>query len=383
MIKARDVKKLLTIEDIKKVVKSLGGVIKSENSKEIIFSSICHHKNAENHKSKLYFYIKTRSFFCYSCSSAYDIFSLVQRRKSLLGESLTFFQCVKYVCDICGIECEDIKETDNTSNKCDWQSCVSRYNRYSSNYKENTIYDKSILDNLSNKYYQGWVDENISIDVQEKFGIKFYDFKQQICIPIYDDEANFMGIHCRNLNPEAIENGYKYMPFMDLVGNEYSFNTSNILYGLNMNKENIRYTKTAIIFESPKSVLMYESISDVNNSVALFGMNMQKIKRDLLMKYECEHYVVALDRQYDKQYKDGVFCDENGNEIKVKTEEYAKYLKIINKIVKMLKPYGTVDVIIDNDENRKLEYKASPVDCGKEIWEYLLENRLKNVEKVE
>lgn len=377
---------MLTLQDYEDIIVSLGGVIKEKKQNKWILLTFCHNVEALDGSPKLEFYLNTKTFFCFSgCQTSYNIITLVQQRFKILGEEKNRVQCLKYIIEICSlnVNLDNFQMKEKPKDKCDWQSCVSRYNRYSSNYTENTIYDKSILDNLSNKYYQGWVDENISIDVQEKFGIKFYDFKQQICIPIYDDEANFIGVHCRNLNPEAIENGYKYMPFMDLAGNEYSFNTSNILYGLNMNKENIRYTKTAIIFEAPKSVLMYESISDVNNSVALFGMNMQKIKRDLLMKYECEHYIIALDRQYDKQYKDGVFCDENGNEIKVKTEEYAKYLKIINKIVKMLKPYGTVDVIIDNDENRKLEYKASPVDCSKEIWEYLLENRLKNVEKVE
>lgn len=375
MIKAEDIKKILTIDDYKKVLASLGATIKSEDSKQIIYSSICHHKNAENHKKKLYFYKKTKSFFCYSCTSAYDLFALVQKRKELLGESCFFPNAIKYICDTCGIACGDIKDTTNVNNKCDWQSAINKYNRYSSNHRENTIYDKSILDNLSNKYYQGWINENISIKTQEKFGIKFYDYKQQICIPIYDDEANFVGVHCRNLNPEAIENGYKYMPFMDLAGNEYSFNISNILYGLNMNKENIRYTKTAVIFEAPKSVLMYESISDVNNSVALFGMNIQKIKKDLLLKYGCEHYIIALDRQYRKQYKDGNYCNEFGDTVKARTEEYDKYLKIIYKIVRILQPYGKVEIILDTDEDRLLDYKDAPVDKGQEIWEKLYNNR--------
>lgn len=384
MIKAEDIKKLLTVQDLINITLSLGAEIKSplNDEKQIIFTSICHHKDANNHKPKLYLYKHTKSFFCYSCSSAFDIFSLIQKRKELLGEKCSFIQALKYVCDFCGIDTGDIKDEIKNNNHCDWQSCLQKYTRYKSNSKENQIYDKSVLDNLEDKYHLDWINEGISIETQQKFGIKWYNYKQQIVIPVYDDMGNFVGGHVRNLLPEVIEQGYKYMPFSSLSF-DYSFNTGNILYGLNVNKENIRYTKTAILFEAPKSVMMLEDITDMNNSVALFGMNMQKIKRDLLMKYNCEHYIIALDRQYEKQYKDGNFCDENGNEIRVKTDEYSRYTKIIEKIVKLLKPYGTVDVIIDNDENRKLPYKASPIDCGKEVWEYLYKNRKewKDIEK--
>lgn len=374
MIKAEDIKKLLTVQDLINITLYLGAEIKSQNNKEIIFTSICHHKDANNHKPKLYFYISTKSFYCYSCSNSFDIFSLVQTRKELLGEKCSFIQSLKYVCDFCGIDTGDINDDIKNDNRCDWQSCLNKYTRYKSNPKENKIYDKSILDNLEDKYHIDWINEGISIETQQKFGIKWYNYRQQIVIPTFDDVGNFIGAHCRNLLPEAIEQGYKYMPFSSLSF-DYNFNTGNILYGLNVNKENIRYTKTAILFEAPKSVMMLEDITDMNNSVALFGMNMQKVKRDLLMKYDCEHYIIALDRQYDKQYKDGNFCDENGNKIKVKTDEYARYIKTIKKIVKLLKPYGIVDVIIDSDENRKLPYKASPVDCSKEIWEYLYKNK--------
>lgn len=374
MIKAEDIKKLLTVQDLINITLSLGAEIKSQNDKEIIFTSICHNKDANNHKPKLYLYKNSKSFFCFRCANSFDIFSLVQTRKELLGEKCSFVQALKYVCDFCGIDAGDIKDEIKYDNHCDWQSCLQKYTRYKSNPKENQIYDKSILDNLEDRYHIDWINEGISIETQQKFGIKWYNYRQQIVIPTFDDVGNFIGAHCRNLLPKAIEQGYKYMPFSSLSF-DYNFNTGNILYGLNVNKENIRYTKTAILFEAPKSVMMLEDITDMNNSVALFGMNMQKVKRDLLMKYDCEHYIIALDRQYDKQYKDGNFCDENGNEIKVKTDEYARYIKTIGKIVKLLKPYGIVDVIIDSDENRKLPYKASPVDCGKEIWEYLYKNK--------
>lgn len=383
MIKAEDIKKLLTVQDLINITLSLGAEIKSplNDEKQIIFTSICHHKDANNHKPKLYLYKHTKSFFCYSCSSAFDIFSLVQKRKELLGEKCSFVQSLKYVCGFCRIDTGDIKDEIKNDNRCDWQSCLQKYTRYKSNPKENQIYDKSVLDNLEDKYHLDWINEGISIETQQKFGIKWYNYRQQIVIPVYDDMGNFMGGHVRNLLPEAIEQGYKYMPFSSLSF-DYNFNTGNILYGLNVNKENIRYTKTAILFEAPKSVMLFEGITEMNNSVALFGMNVQKIKRDLLMKYDCEKIIIALDKQYEKQYKEGNFCDENGNEIKVKTDEYAKYVKIINKIIKLFKPYMQVDVILDTDELNLIGYKDSPVDKGEKIWYHLYNKRLRNVEEL-
>ena len=383
MIKAEDIKKLLTVQDLINITLSLGAEIKSplNDEKQIIFTSICHHKDANSHKPKLYLYKHTKSFFCYSCSSAFDIFSLVQKRKELLGEKCSFVQSLKYVCDFCGIDTGDIKDEIKNDNYCDWQSCLQKYTRYKSNPKENQIYDKSVLDNLEDKYHIDWINEGISIETQQKFGIKWYNYRQQIVIPTFDDIGNFIGAHCRNLLPEAIEQGYKYMPFSSLSF-DYNFNTGNILYGLNVNKENIRYTKTAILFEAPKSVMMLEEIAEYNNSVGNFGMNVQKIKRDLLMKYDCEVLIIAMDKQYKKQYKDGNFCDENGNEIKVKTDEYAKYVKIINKVIKLFKPYMQVDVILDTDELNLLDFKDAPVDRGKEVWYNLYNKRIRNVEEL-
>lgn len=379
MIKAEEIKRLLTIEDIVNITLSLGAEIKTKNNKEIIFTSICHHKDCDGHKPKLYFYKSSATFFCYVCSESYDIFSLIQKRKKILGESCSFIDSLKYVCDFCNIN-TDIQPVPKVD-KVDWKSCLSKYMKGEYSKKEYNIYDKAILNELEERYYAGWIEEGISIETQQKFNIKWYNYKQQIVIPVYNDKGDFIGGHVRNLDPIAIENGYKYMPFSSL-SKEYNFSTGNVLYGLNVNKENIRSTKTAVIFESPKSVLMFEDIVEINNSVALFGMNLQKVKRDLLLKYNCEHFIIALDRQYESMYKEGDYCDENGNEVKLKTDEYKRYVSIINKAIKLLRNYGTVDVIMDNDKDRKLSYKASPVDYGKETWKYLYENRIKNVEYI-
>lgn len=374
----------LTLKDYEDLIIKTGGIIKQKNNTKWILMTYCHNKDPLQGSPKLEFYLSTKTFYCFSgCQQSYNIVTLLQQRFKILGEEKNRVEVLKYIIDNCelNIDLENVEIKEKSNDICDWQKVLSKYTRYKSNPKENKIYDKSILDNLEDKYHIGWINEGISIETQQKFGIKWYNYRQQIVIPVYDDIGNFVGGHVRNLLPEAIDQGFKYFPFQSLT-QEYNFNTGNILYGLNVNKENIRYTKTAILFEAPKSVMMLEDITEMNNSVALFGMNVQKIKRDLLMKYDCEKIIIALDKQYEKQYKEGNFCDESGNEIKVKTEEYAKYVKIINKIIKLFKPYMQVDVILDTDELNLIGYKDAPVDKGEKVWYNLYNKRLRNVEEL-
>lgn len=87
-----------------------------------------------------------------------------------------------------------------------------------------------------------------------------------------------------------------------------------VLFGLNMNKADIERTKTAILFESPKSVMLMDNFYDYNISVGIFGMNFQMTKLKLLLKYGCTKFIIALDRQY-----------QNVTENNEYTQEFVKY----------------------------------------------------------
>ena len=369
-INVEKINKKITEKDIIKVVLSLGGQIKSEDDKQIIFTSICHHIDAENHKAKLYYYKKEKFFLCYSCSSSGDIFWLVKKRKNLLGENYNFIKAVKYVCNIIGIDCNNIQEIKkNNTNIYDW-SILKSFTKKQYNYnKQNTVYDDSILNHLDNIYHQSFINDHISIETMQKYRIKFYKYGQQICIPVFDDESNFIGIHCRNLLPDLIEQGYKYIPLKILSGKEYRFNTTNILYGLNLNKMWIKNYHTVIITEAPKGVMQLDSFG-INIGVGLFGRSLQKSKRELLLKYGVERVYIALDKQYHSQY-------DNQNNL---TEEFLQYEKIVMKIVKSLQPFvKEIYVIYDTDETNLLNYCDSPMDKGKEVWSMLL-NKAEKIE---
>ena len=117
-----------------------------------------------------------------------------------------------------------------------------------------------------------------------------------------------------------------------------------------------------MVFESEKSVLKYESLYPGNNiSVAICGSSFSNQQKKMLLDLGVEEIVLAMDRQYE--YEDS----EEGRDWK-------------NKIIKNLKgltDYCQCSFVWDNDRDRLLEYKDSPIDRRREIFETLLKNRIR------
>lgn len=365
MIKAEDIKKLLTVQDLINIILSLGAEIKSKNNKEIIFTSICHHKDANNHKPKLYFYINTKSFFCYSCSSAFDIFSLVQKRKELLGEKCSFVQALKYVCDFCGIDAGDIKEEIKNDNKCDWQSCLNKYLRYKNSYSELKVYDKSILDNFPRLYHQDWLDYGITMETMEKYNIRYYPYRNQILIPCFQEDGSLIGIRVRNMDEIYLKEGNpKYFPLYLLDGTSFEFPTNLCFYGENYNLEEIKRTGIVWLVESEKSVLKMDSwFGEHNVSLAMYGSNLGKKRFDKLISLGLNEVVIMLDSDFHSIYEDGEL-----------TEKYMEFEKKVLKMAKPFKPYVNKITCCFNNQGYE-GYKFSACDFTREQFDILYKNR--------
>ena len=81
----------------------------------------------------------------------------------------------------------------------------------------------------------------------------------------------------------------------------------------------------------------------------------------MLLNLGVEEIVLALDRQYE--------CEDS--------EEGINWKSKIIKNLKNLTPYCNVSYIWDNDQDRLLGYKDSPIDKTKEVFEELLKNRIR------
>ena len=134
----------------------------------------------------------------------------------------------------------------------------------------------------------------------------------------------------------------------------------NSVTELNNSKENIKMLKKVFIFEGEKSCLLYQSYFGVDNdlSVAVCGSSLINYQIDLLLSLGVEEVIIA----FDKQFKE------------VGDEEWKAWTK---KLKDIHKKYGSkVQITYMFDKNNYLGYKDSPIDCGKEIFLKMFEERV-------
>ena len=363
-INAKQLKNMLTLKDYETILESLSAEWQSKSDNQWVLYTGCHNLDWLAGSPKLYFYTETRFFTCYTgCNESFDIYSLIEKRWELEHREYTFYDILIYVGGICNIEVDDLEFLPPPQKT--WQEMLSKYTNKKKGIIDIKTYDKWILKFLQPIYHQSFIDDGISIDTMEKFNVEYYKYGQQITIPVYTQTGELAGIHARNLCPEMIDMGYKYIPLTLSDGEDYRFKTSHVLFGLNLNKCNIEYTQSIILTEAPKSVMQLDGILEHNNSVALFGMNLSRTQRDMILSLGVKNVYIALDKQYKQ-----LVLDDNEEEW---TEEFQQYQHNVFKIANMLREYCNVYYIYDYEN--LLDYKDSPSDKGAEVWNTLYDRK--------
>lgn len=356
---------LLTTSDIIQLV-SLFGVdetlIRYYNN-QLIMPTCCHNEIIGQAKHKLYYYENAKKFYCYTCCGSMSVFDFIiqsyYNRGIKYSKSNALIIIQKIINDRLkngfSIVENNVKNSHIDEVNKDWRNKL-------------TIYNKSVMDCFSKnkKYLKIWEKEGISFDSMDKFGIRFDMIRNRMIIPIFDDYNRFVGAKVRNFNQEDIENGRKYMP---LIHNKeiFTYDKGKILFGLNYNKKAVKNSKSAIIFEAEKSVMMFDSMFVENRSVSIGGSSITPYQRELLKEYNVNTVVLALDNDYS------LIPDENG--------DYNKYfglLKMIKEGNKLYKNGFKVEIVYDWKQEF-LDNKDSPIDKGRQIWNKLYRNR-KNIE---
>lgn len=350
---------MITTSDIVQLVSKFGipeTSIRYYNN-QLIMPTGCHNEIIRTAKHKLYYYEDSKKFHCYTCCGSMNPFEFVVQAYRTRGIKYSLSNAAIIIERIIQERLRDgfavVTPPSNVKKEIeeDWHKSLTEYN-------------PSIMNCFSRnkKYLKVWEKEGISFDAMDKFGIKFDMIRNRMVIPIYDDKGVFVGAKVRNFNQEDIENGRKYMPLIH--NNEiYTYDKGKILYGLNFNKKNIKNAKRAIIFESEKSTILYESLYVGNKAVSIGGSNVSIYQAELLKQYKVETVVLALDNDYS------LLPNENG--------EYDKYFGLY----KMLKEANKLDAkgfnveIVYDWEQSFLENKDAPIDKGREIWNKLYRNR--------
>ena len=344
---------LTTIEDYELVLSSLDiHKVGNGNGTIISFKSGCHNVDTTKAKPNLKLYIESRSFYCFSeCCCSYNLLTLVEQRFRLLGEEKTNVQCMKYICEQVNIPFDfNVKQIEQ-KNTSQWKHILSRYTK--KEYKEVKCYDNTILNKFDSLYHTDWIDEGISEETMDKYGIGWYHRCNCISIPVRDIKGKLVGVRGRYFNSET-----KYCPITALDGTLYNFPSNYIWYGLNYNKNAIQKEQKCIIFESEKSVLKCDTIlgAETNFSVATFGKNVGQEKVMQIIDLGVQEIIIAIDFDYEN----------------VKCKEFENFTKDVYKIGEKFKPYCKVTALVSYGGHN---LKDSPADLGKERFLDLFNNR--------
>lgn len=358
-----EIKNSLTLEQVEYLLAHLGA--SPQRHDDILISqTICHNHPGEG-SHKLYYYNNTKLFKCYThCNDTFDIFDLIKRHMNIMDTSKKWrlYDSIKYVANFFGLDVNfnNIKDRDELA---DWSLFDKFHEEKEKTYNDKAIFDINSFDDKIIKFYpqpiiEPWEKEGITYEIMKSRNIHFDPVNYGIIIPHYNINNELVGIRERTCIIDNEKYG-KYLPAI-LGGKMYNHPLGMNLYNINNSKENIKKFKIAIIYEGEKSCLLHASIFGKENdiSVACCGSNITNYQVSLLLGLGVQEIIVG----FDKQFK--VIGDE----------EHSKWVKKLMSIDTKFKSKVNISFLFDL--NNRLDYKDSPIDKGKEIFEQLLKERI-------
>lgn len=359
----KEIRDTLTEEQIFELLNEWGGDPEYTDF-GIISSTICHNKPGDGSR-KLYYYFNSKLFHCYTgCADpSFDIFELTIKIANIqFNKIYDLNDAVRYIAYRFGILGEF--DDQGISNSEDWE-VLNNYDRIQEiELKKLEVqlkeYDSNILNRLNYSVkISPWLKEGISQEAINNAHVGFFPGGDQITIPHYDAEGRFIGLRGRTLCKEDAEKYGKYRPII-INKKLYNHPLGMNLYNLNNSRKNIKLMGKAIVFESEKSSLLYQSYFGIENdiSVACCGSNLSAYQVQSLIDAGAKEIIIAFDRQ---------FQNINDDEFK----------RLTIKLTKLHNKYKN-DVLISFIFDKKMitGYKDAPIDCGPEIFLKLFKERI-------
>ena len=347
MINYEEINDNLQPELVINLLTQLGADRYEEKEKYIVFPTICHNIHSSDASLKLYFYKDTKLFYCYTECGPMNIFRFLRNYYESRDIEYDWFTDIYEVILKCSIT-----KTEGLS--------VRKREKLSVKYQKKEIktletFSNGLLDVFVKKYPIEWLNDGISKEAMDKYNIKYSISQNKIIIPHYNHNSELVGIRGRALTQSDIDNFGKYMP-VQIENKWYSHPLSLNLYGLNLNKQNIKENGVCYLFEAEKSCLQMESFNMPNCSAAVCGSNFNKFQLRILLKQAFPKEIVLC---FDKE--------------ELPPED--KYFYKLWNICKKYSNYCTFSFIYDREN--LLDLKDSPTDKGEEIFKKLLEKRVK------
>ena len=189
--------------------------------------------------------------------------------------------------------------------------------------------------------------DNISLEAQMKFGIGYDVCTDRITIPIRDQHGSLMGIKGRRNHETDNEEDPKYLYLVPCQ-------MSKTLFGYSTNYSSM-YGGTVMVFESEKSVLQCASYG-YHNAVALGSNSLSEYQAKMILSLNPQKVIFMLDSD-------------------LPLENTKRNIDMLRSVAIMR------DLQInyfDWTECLELPAKASPSDEGKEVFEYILAENIKD-----
>ena len=331
----------------------------------ILSQTICHNQPGAGSR-KLYYYNNTGLFKCFTNCGTFDVFELIIKvAKEHWGQIYDLNDAVRYIAIRYGLV-SSVDEDSGTDALEDWKTTFHNYDRLQSldikdYHVELKAYDDAILTRLNyNVELLPWLHEGITQEVMNHAQIGYFPAGAQITIPHFDVNGRFVGLRGRALCQPDIDMYGKYRP---LVVNRQLYNhpLGMNLYNLNNSKKNIEIVKAAILFESEKSCLKYQSFFGLDNdiSVACCGSNISAYQIQLLLDCGVKELIIAFDRQFQE----------------INDDEFQKLTANLTRINDRYKNYLNISFVFDKE--MITGYKDAPIDDGKDTFLKLLNERIK------
>jgi len=291
---------------------------------------------------------ETNKYFCFGCGRGGGIVKWLMDY-----EGLSFEQAVDKGSKLAHINPASLCHSETIS----FLRSVRKLNNQQKEHTNHEILNPSILDTYSHAPVPEWIEEGIEQKTLDFFGVRVDEKGNRIVYPVYDARGRLINIKGRTRYP--LNSGIKIAKYI----NYYPVGTVDYFQSLERTYPYIKEKGEVIVFESIKSVMKAFQWG-YKNCVSAEKHTLTDEQIRLLIKMQAS-VVLAYDKDVD--YKEASVKRDVAR-LRRMTNLYT----IIDTNNLLGKPFEII-----NGEKKK--NKNAPVDCGKDIWIKLYEDRRKVV----
>lgn len=279
------------------------------------------------------------SYYCFSCGKSGGIIGYLMDY-----EGMQFESAVEKAAKLADMDLSKMCKSNTVS----WLKKLRMLALKKDNDFSHEILPESELKKYKKEPVWEWLNEDISQETMDLFGVMVDTWQNRIIYPVYDIHGNLINIKARTRYPN-----YKKLKIPKYI-NYYPVGVMDYFQGLNITLKYVKEKGEIIIFESVKSVMKAFGWG-YKNCASAEKHTLTKEQLDLLVKLKV-NVVFAYDSDISYRQSD------------------------VKQNIDKLKRVTNVYVI--EDKNKLLggvAAKNAPVDCGEDIWSQLYEAKKKIV----